>query len=397
MRVLLVCTIVLVITSQQPPPTPPVRPPSTPPPGSPQSPPPQRSGRLPRERSATGEALDRYFAGQYDDAIARLSLLGGFNVRQAEDWIRATGPQAVANRRLAAATMALEYTASRPGLSPTLIEWARDMTSGVAPEWQPVWLRASIALAEGSEAWSFLTPTAPPAPGRGGKPAREGTAAVASGYLADARTRFPENPHVKLAEAVGLEFEAYAARPSPLSRRASGPVAFDQIEAEMLDGTLGAPDSAPPAPVLRAVGAFESLLSDQDVGAEAHLRAGYSRLRLGELDRAREHFARAVSSSDPFVKYLAHLYDGWSLARQGRADEAAKAYRAALDVLPRARSAATLLTSVLFMNHRLADAEAVATEFMSGSPAPDDPLRAYRLGDYRSYRGLIGQLREAIK
>src|SRR5262245_40276780 len=142
MRVLLVCTLVIVLTPQQPPPTP-IRPPSAPP-GSPQSPPPsQRSGRLPRERSATGEALDRYLAGQYDDAIAKLSLLGGFNVRQAEDWIRATGPQAVPNRRLAAATMALEYTASRPGLSPTLIEWARDMTSGAAPAWEPVWLRAS--------------------------------------------------------------------------------------------------------------------------------------------------------------------------------------------------------------------------------------------------------------
>ena len=396
MRVLLACTFVLVITAPQAPQTPPIRPPSTAP-GSPTPPPPsQRPGRLPRERSATGEALDRYIAGQYEDAIAKLSLLGGFNVRQAEDWIRAAGPDAAQGRRLAAATMALEYTATRPGLSPQLIQWARDVARNGPPEWEPVWLRASIALAEGSEAWSFLAPTAPPAPGPNVARSRPAsTPGAAPGYLAEARTLFPDDPYVKLAEAVAVEFEASASRPSPLSRRASGPATFDQIAAEMLDAS--AAESARAALIQRAVAAFEVLLPDERVGAEAHLRAGYGRLRLGQPDRAREHFGLAASSSDPFVRYLAHLYTGWSLAREGRVDAAAAAYREALGVVPRARSATLLLTSVLFMHHRLADAEAVATEFMAGPAAPGDPLRSYRLGDYRSYRDLIERLRGAIQ
>ncbi len=398
MRVLLACTFVILIATSQLPPTPPVRPPSTPPPGSPQQPPPsQRPGRLPRQRSATGEALERYVIGQYEEAIARLSLLGGFNVRQAEDWILATGPEAAPRRRLAAATMALEYTASRPGLSPALIEWARDVARTSLPSWESVWLRASIALAEGSEAWSFLAPAAPPAPRTTAPRARSAAPVASPGYLAEARARFPDDSYVKLAEAVGIEFDASTPRPSPLSRRASGPVTFDQIASEMIDPATAEPASERTASLERAAAAFDALLSDERVGAEAHLRAGYCRLRLGVPDRARDHFRIAASSSDPFVKYLAHLYDGWSHAREGRVDAAAAAYRAALDAIPRARSAATLLTSALFMHHRLSDAEAVATEFMSGPAALDDPWRSYRLGDYRSYRGLIARLREAFK
>jgi hypothetical protein len=86
----------------------------------------QRPQPAPRNRSATGDALDRYVLGEYDRALATLSVIGGFNPPQAEEWIRKSGALTAPQRRIAAATLALEYTASRPGLSPSLIEWARD-------------------------------------------------------------------------------------------------------------------------------------------------------------------------------------------------------------------------------------------------------------------------------
>jgi Flp pilus assembly protein TadD len=128
------------------------------------------------------------------------------------------------------------------------------------------------------------------------------------------------------------------------------------------------------------------------------VRLGFCRLRLGQRDRALQHFADASrAKSQPPVAYLAQFFSGVAHARSGRVDEAATAYRAALDVLPRTRSASALLTSLLFMHHKLAEAEAVANEFLSNPPADRDPWQTYLLGDYRSYADLVVQLREAAK
>ncbi len=124
---------------------------------------------------------------------------------------------------------------------------------------------------------------------------------------------------------------------------------------------------------------------------------GYIQLRLGQRDLALQQFRQLDSTSDATLKYLGRLFSGWTLARESRVDDAVAAYRAALEVVPRARAATTLLTFVLVMNHRLAEAEAVAGARLSASEVPDDPWRDYPLGDYRAYLGLIDRLREAIR
>ena len=395
MRVLPAVFVSLTLVSPQWPPASPVRPPASPP-GQPSKP--ATKSQPPRVRSATGDALDRYADGQYADAIAKLSVLGGFNAPQAETWARALGPNELARRRLLAATLALEYTASRPGLSPSLLEWARDAVQATgSAEWERLWLRAAIALAEGVEAWNFLTP--PPAAASVGASSRGAAPAVPPplGYLAEARRRYPDDPHFKLAEAVGLEVAASPAPATPLSRRSPGPVAFDRIAGEMLDEGH-APPPAQAALVERAATAFEALAADPVVGAEALVRLGFCRLRLGQRDRAVQHFTDASrTASEPAVGYLARLFAGVAHARSGRVDEAVAAYRAALEILPHTRSASALLTSLLFMHHRLDEAEAVAGDFLSNSQADRDPWQTYLLGDYRSYSDLVIRLREAAK
>ena len=146
----------------------------------------------------------------------------------------------------------------------------------------------------------------------------------------------------------------------------------------------------------RAAAAATALAADPLVGPEARLRFGYLQLRLGPHDPALQQF-RQIETTDAFVTYLGHLFSGWTLARDGQADAAVREYRAALAVVPHARSASTLLTAFCIMNGRLDDAEKLANELMAKPAVADDPWRTYLLGDYREYPTLIAGLREAIK
>ncbi|HEX7780105.1 MAG TPA: tetratricopeptide repeat protein [Vicinamibacterales bacterium] len=366
--------VVLVAGSQAPPQNPPPRPPSGPGPTEPAQTR-QRPDR-PRVSSATGVALDRYLQGDYAGAIAYLMPLGGFNVMLAQDWINAGGSAAVDRRRLTAATMVLEYTAARPNLSPPLIEWAcEQLAKYPAPALEQTWLRASIALVEGRQAWTILT-------------------GETASHLAHARERFPNNAHFKLAEAVAAE--ATASDPSVRAPSGDRGMVIDLISAEMLHGPSDR-TSRQAARLQQAAATLEQLLTEESIAAEARLRLGYIQLRLGHPDVALQHFQKVGSSGDASLKYLARLFAGWTLAADGRVDEAAARYRAALEVVPRARSASTLLTMLLVMNHRLADAEEIAAALMSTPEPADDPWRGYKLGSYRVYQTLIDRLHEAIR
>jgi tetratricopeptide (TPR) repeat protein len=376
MRVLLACTFVILVAGpqappQNPPPRPPARPGQTEPPPTSR----QRPDR-PRVTSATGVALDRYLQGDYAGAVGYLMPLGGFNVMLAQDWINGGGSGAADRRRLTAATMVLEYTAARPNLSPPLIEWAcEQLAKYPGPELHETWLRASIALVEGRQAWTILT-------------------GETSSHLAHARERFPNNPHFKLAEALAIE--GSASDPSSRAPSADRGMVIDQLSSEMLDGASDR-SSKQVARLQQASSALEPLLNEEAIGPEARLRLGYIQLRLGQRDLALQHFQKVEATDDPSLKYLAKLFAGWTLAREGRIDDAVGQYRGALETVPRARSASTLLTMLLVMNHRLAEAEAIAGALLGAPQTADDPWRSYKLGSYRSYESMIGRLHEAIR
>jgi tetratricopeptide (TPR) repeat protein len=345
-------------------------------------------------RSATGDALTRYADGEYDRAISGLMVLGGFNTPQADEWIALGGPGGQQRRRLVAAVLALEYTAARPGLSPQLIEWAaktlRDSPEPQAHE--PLWLRASIALAEGRRAWAVLNglPGAKP----GSVDADSTDPLVGYGHLAYALTRSPDNPHFRLAKVVGAEVQAAVAAGGALTSGVRGGFQ-DRIDAEVLHESAW---SGPQAKLLeQAIAAAEPLVGDTIVGAEAHLRRGYLQTRLGRRDAAMRDFdAIQPPAADPFVQYLGHLFAGWTLARIGDADAAIARDQAALTVAPQARSATTLLTGLLIRHGRAAEAESIVGAFLAQSAAPD-PWREYLNGDYRAYPDLVGRLREAVR
>ena len=118
---------------------------------------------------------------------------------------------------------------------------------------------------------------------------------------------------------------------------------------------------------------------------------------MGHRDLALQHFQKVEARDDPSLKYLARLFSGWTLAKEGRIDDAVDQYRGALEVVPRARSASTLLTMLLVMNHRLAEAEEIANALLATPETADDPWQSYKLGSYRAYPSLIDRLHEAIR
>lgn len=341
--------------------------------------PPQRFGQ-PRSRSATGDALDRYVAGDYTNAISQLTYLGGFSTVDADEWIRRGGTGEGDRRRLIAASLALEVTAAKDAWPITLVEWACDLFKNGGPPTanEGVWMRASVALAEFDSMWAVLSTDA---------------------HLGHALNRFPDDPHFKLAQA--FVAGAVAAQPAVTTGTTvtdQTPMAFDRLAARAPDAK-GDPAGKRTAAFERAAAMLRALVSDPVVGPEAHLRLGDLELRLGHKDIAAEEFGRAnAAGSDPFVSYLARMFLAWTSADAGRVDEAVDGYRSALAVVPHARSATTLLGALLMLNGRVSDAESLTADFLSSShAAADDPWSLYPRGDFRSYDALVAKLHEAIK
>jgi tetratricopeptide (TPR) repeat protein len=403
MRTLVACIFVAFLTAQERAPVAsqgPTRPPTTVGTGT-QRPKPPGSDRPPlaRTRSATGDALDRYAAGDYERAVSVLMGIGSFNPEHAQAWVDAgESADARAHRLLIAGTLALEVVAAKENWPSQVVEWACDAfrAAGPATANEALWLRASIALAEGREMWAFLVK---PAQANVKPAARESVAGAPAdtGHLAHARARFPTDPYFVMAEAVAAEVKASEPADPLATHSEQTPVASDRISS-LLDGP--APLSAAQKSALEsALTSLQSLMTNPVVGAEARVRAGFIALRLGHSDRALPMLREAAATAtEPFVKYLAHLYAGWTLAHTGHNDDAIAEYRAALDIVPHARSAATLLTSLLVMSDKIADAEALVDREIAVQAADNkDPWRIDLLGDYRNYPALIAQLREAIK
>jgi tetratricopeptide (TPR) repeat protein len=398
MRLLIACTLAAGLAAQG---TPPVRPPQIPtkPPVGAQRPKQPGTERPPngRIRSATGDALDRYAGGEYERAVKVLLSLGGFNLEQAQAWINVVdGPQRE-RRRLIAATLVLEIVAAKDAWPAHLVEWACDAfkAAGAATPNEALWLRASIALAEGHGMWPFLV--TPPVPAAGQTPARlRAEPKPDAGHIAHAHERFPDDPYFMLAGVVAAEVKASEPDKPSATKSDQTPVAFDRISS-LLAGP--APLSTDQDRALHAaLTTLEPLLASPSVGAEAHVRSGHILLRLGRADDALPHFHAASEGAEPAIKYLGHMYAAWTLAHQSKAAAAIAEYRAALRVVPHARSAASLLTALLLMNDETTQAEALVDQEISTlSAGIDDPWRTYLLGDYRHYPALLARLREAIR
>jgi hypothetical protein len=376
-----------------------------------------RIPKLPAQARSIYEYFDRYAGGDVSAPQEFSRTATEKQIKAIEDqaarWINAN-PSASQRRRVAVAAFVLEVAREWQGtpnwhLGRRLISWACHEFSSTktAPErGEQLWYLASVALVGGAEDWWFLIGRSAFANARksGKQPVDD---ELFRGHLAHAVARFPNDPRFALANAVSIEslsWEVGGLGRDPNQRGIiAGEIAPEALARTNSDWDDSGPSQQKPrsgqttGPGIRQVRQvaqrYASLANEPPIAAEASIRAGVVSFRIANNEQAIGHLARVSQlTEDPFLVHLSRLIEGVVRERQGRDDDAVAAYRSALEAVPRAQTASTMLTARLIKMGRMADAAKVAEEFFSGPPVVD-PWRQYRLGDFRSWPSLMKQLR----
>jgi tetratricopeptide (TPR) repeat protein len=151
--------------------------------------------------------------------------------------------------------------------------------------------------------------------------------------------------------------------------------------------------------LIDGVGAgYEALTEEPTLRAEAWLRLGYHRIRVGERVRAIDAFGQALeAATDDDGRYLAHFFRGWTLHRLDRRDEAERDYEAALRLRPQSRQVRALLAAVIADRGDRREAREVLGEFLSRILPLNDPWFEFHRGDYRYWPARVVAMREALR
>jgi tetratricopeptide (TPR) repeat protein len=385
-----------------------------------------RPAAPPSPQAPANELLDAYETGQYDRVPGAIRTLAqGEAVYQSlvtdgPAWIAAgSDPAAVSRRRVVAATFVLEVaglrlspfgddpvqrdvrlkliawggsaltTSQLPGQSgkdgrPSNVDWYRKVPSGDLPVLpiEALWFRAAAVVLQRAD-WGGLiedsTAVVKPSP--------------AYPLFSLALKRFPKEPNLLLARAAAEERVALITRATP-----AGMDEDPRFIGEVLPGVEGRVGWARQPLLDHAAAHFKDLTVSDVVGAEAALRLGYKELAVGRRALAREWFGKVRSAtSDPYLLFLSQLFAAVAWERDGRAMEAEGAYRAALEVVPRVRSASTLLAALLFRAGRRPEATALLEAGLLTRPVVDDPWRVFLKGttpDTRRWPALLIELRD---
>ena len=388
--------------------------------------PPDATGRL--RSSPAAQMLTRYADG--DDRSARTfafqpnkaAAVRAFR-DDVRDWIAEGGAQT--NRSALAATFALDVVRQWAGTpdwayAPALLAWGCGHVGAGSSAWsgERIWHLAAVAVAQTAEDWALVIgqhlPSGKPMPVTRNPTENERR----QGHLRHARARFPDEPRLMLAEAIAAETLTWEAGgpgrdlnhrfammageidPAYLQSLRAGQVLASDGSGRRLPGAkpVAARALAQIADLQRLKEQYRALVGYPTVAAEALVRLALIEFRFAEREQALEHLALAVTlSRDPHVTYLAHLVTGTIHERQAAPAQAIDAYRAALNLYPRAHSATSLLIARLFQTGARAEAAALAEDlFLEGGPAPD-PWRAYRLGDQRLLPEYFNQMRAALR
>ncbi|GMV23226.1 MAG: hypothetical protein AMXMBFR57_31750 [Acidimicrobiia bacterium] len=192
-----------------------------------------------------------------------------------------------------------------------------------------------------------------------------------------ARARFPHEPRFVLGAAIAADQEWTFIDRRTEPREPRGPSFRETVE-----------------PLYRAAMAFP------ETGSEARVRLAWGLHQLGLHEEALTLLRAAeATETDVGVAFLRYLFEGRSLSALDRHDEAIRALREALRLVPTAQSARVALMTTLLSTGRSddwAEAEALAGTALSQRELAADPWWSYWQGDYRFFSGLMRRLQESI-
>jgi tetratricopeptide (TPR) repeat protein len=369
--------------------------------------------------------LDDYSAGRFDRALSAVESAGDAQAMLLRTQWRGAGRTwidadltARPQRLLAAASFALEtehlrvergaWMTPMAGVcppdprsdpkdkeakypaGPCVIEWAWSLlVERGAPDWaERAWVLAASSLVSGVRDFRFLYRPAP------------GAVPDARGLVAAALVRHPDDPRLRLEEAIALAFRFN------VTTDGGGPQPLPMTIINLGPGGRGAGRGRGPLPepALRSdsresvVAQLEALATDPEVGAEARVRLGYLLWATGETDRAREELKRAAGATrDRDLQYLARFLRGWFALKANRPADAIPDFEAALEVRPHSQSAVLALASLELQRGEAARAHNLTRDALASLPDDDDPWREFLYGHYPKLPSLVAELRKHVR
>lgn len=236
------------------------------------------------------------------------------------------------------------------------------------------------------------------------------------GFLQDALAKFPGDARLLLAEEEGRE---------SIETRCPIEFCFDEVTPTTLDQLRRWAKSDPPetdgfARVMHTrihqmavanLKAFDRLLpvaarfaalanAHPEIRSEADVHIGYLAIRAERPDMALRPLAEAMTSDDPYVRYLAEYFTGRAFDALDRRPEAIAAYQQALVAVPNAPSAAMLVSAQLFVSDdsvERTEAYAILRATQAAVPPATDPWDRYWYGDARLWRVDMDRLQQALR
>jgi len=200
--------------------------------------------------------------------------------------------------------------------------------------------------------------------------------ATTSAFVERALGRFPDEPRFVLSRAITSDLHLMV-----------------RAQQKPTDG-----DAKNPAPVDHQTVRrdYEAAIAHPEIAVEARIRFAYYLHRGGQHGAALVQLNEAGREpiTDPYLRYLRHLFMGHVLSNLDRREAAGDAYRAALDVVPGAQSARVALMNVLLLGGDRATAEALAEQVQDERAEGIDPWWMYWQGQYRLQPLAIGRIRE---
>ena len=378
-------------------------------------------GATERQGLAIDQLLTSYERGNYQevlDSIGRSGSIegGGFEKFQegANRWLEAIDPAGRWHRQLVASSAALEMAhllrdRSADGAAKYLV-WASLTIRKTPPEPPTIaeheWYLAALAgMEELDMPWVLVVGTPGPA-------TLEAIAAKLrpGGLLAICLERFPDDPRFLLARAEASEwlvraFAELAFAPSrqqfvKIRASASAPEHLDPSDRFTVDQPIaqGLLDEGARLPdVIRE---FERLAEDPRVASEADLHLGY-------LEAARQNWSSAVErlrsglqqDQDVSLRFLTEFFMGRIAAATGNRTGAREAFGQAATLVPKARSATTLLATELLLTASADDRDRAYRLLQAAGTdlTTPDPWALYFHGDARLWPKYMAQLRQALR
>jgi len=255
-----------------------------------------------------------------------------------------------------------------------LIEWVCDrLRHGATSEFERDWMMAAVAIGARAGDGYFI------ADHKGGCKSKQPCNQARHGLW-----RFPDDRRFELAAMLsypalrvasnrpGVPLDALMGKPTDTVNKRR--LAFDDLD--------------------RILDELDALAADPLAGPEAQLRAGVLRYHLHSLPRALVDF-RAVTTraKDKEFVYLARLFSGLTYSALRKPDDARRELRTALQVLPGARAASTLLASHLVRGDAHAEGLMIMDAAFTNADV-DDPW--YRFADLH-WPAAIKRMRESLR